>query len=39
MTVTLSNAAVMGVKMNFRVEEATVTIDGTPIDTSRILLK
>jgi hypothetical protein len=39
MTVTLSNAAPMGVKLPFRVEETTVEIDGTPIETSRILLK
>ena len=37
MTVALANSAKMGVKMPFKVEETTVMIDGTPIDTARIL--
>lgn len=37
MTVALANSAKMGVKMPFKVKETTVMIDGTPIDTARIL--
>jgi hypothetical protein len=39
MTVALANSAKMNVTLPFRIEDATVMIDGTPIDTARILFK
>jgi hypothetical protein len=39
MSVALANSAKMGVSMPFKIEETVVTIDGTPIDTARILFK
>jgi len=39
MKVAMSNAAPMGITMPFRVEGAAVTIDGIPLETSRILLR
>lgn len=37
--VSLSNSGKMGVTMPYRIEEARVTIDGTQIDTARMLFK
>jgi hypothetical protein len=39
MTVALANSAKMNVTLPFRIEEATAMIEGTPIDTARILFK
>jgi hypothetical protein len=39
MRVSHSNAGKMGVTLPYRIEGVTVTIDGTPIETARILFK